>query len=72
MYAEAVAAGRELVWDDRDEFAGVKLTDAELRGMLRILAVSPRSLAAGGVEITDRATGERPVLGVDEAASSLA
>jgi len=37
----------------------VKLTDAELLGMPWILTVSPRSLAAGGVEVTRRATGER-------------
>ena len=38
-----------------------KLTDAELLGMPRILTISPRSLAAGGVEVTDRASGERSV-----------
>jgi hypothetical protein len=31
----------------------VELTDAELLGMPTILTVSPRSLAAGGVEVTD-------------------
>jgi hypothetical protein len=40
-------------------WSGVKLTDAELLGMPWILTVSPRSLAAGGVEVTRRATGER-------------
>jgi prolyl-tRNA synthetase len=37
----------------------VKFTDAELLGMPWILTVSPRSLAAGGVEVTERATGAR-------------
>jgi Prolyl-tRNA synthetase len=37
----------------------VKFTDAELLGMPWILTVSPRSLAAGGVEVTERVTGER-------------
>ena len=57
----AAAAGprHEILWDDRDESPGVKFTDAELLGMPRILTVSPRSLAAGGIEVTDRATGER-------------
>ena len=50
---------REILYDDRDESPGVKLTDAELLGMPWILTVSPRSLAAGGVEVTRRATGER-------------
>jgi prolyl-tRNA synthetase len=52
-------AGREILYDDRDESPGVKFTDAELLGMPWILTVSPRSLAAGGVEVTRRATGER-------------
>ena len=39
----------------------MKFTDAELLGMPVILTVSPRSLAAGGVEVTARATGERSI-----------
>jgi prolyl-tRNA synthetase len=52
-------ADREILWDDRSESPGVKFTDAELLGMPWILTVSPRSLAAGGIEVTERATGER-------------
>ncbi len=59
LHQVALDAGREILYDDRDESPGVKLTDAELLGMPTILTVSPRSLAAGGVEVTDRATGER-------------
>jgi prolyl-tRNA synthetase len=55
-------AGREILYDDRDESPGVKLTDAELLGMPWILTVSPRSLAAGGVELTRRATGDRTTI----------
>jgi prolyl-tRNA synthetase len=61
LHDAAMAAGRAILWDDRDESPGVKLTDAELLGMPTILTVSPRSLAAGGIEVTDRATGERRV-----------
>ncbi len=57
----ALEAGHEILWDDRDESPGVKFTDAELLGMPVILTVSPRSLAAGGVEVTARATGERSI-----------
>ena len=59
LHALAKDAGREILYDDRDESPGVKFTDAELLGMPWILTVSPRSLAAGGVEVTRRATGER-------------
>jgi prolyl-tRNA synthetase len=61
LHALAAEAGprHEILWDDRDESPGVKFTDAELLGMPWILTVSPRSLTAGGVEVTERATGER-------------
>jgi prolyl-tRNA synthetase len=59
LHAIAAEAGREILYDDRDESPGVKLTDAELLGMPWILTVSPRSLAAGGIEVTRRDTGER-------------
>jgi prolyl-tRNA synthetase len=61
LHDAAAAAGREVLWDDRDESPGVKFTDAELLGMPWIVTISPRSLAAGGVEVTERATGERSV-----------
>jgi prolyl-tRNA synthetase len=61
LHDAAAAAGRDILWDDRDESPGVKFTDAELLGMPWIVTVSPRSLAAGGAEVTERATGERSV-----------
>jgi prolyl-tRNA synthetase len=71
LHQAALDAGREILYDDRDESPGVKLTDAELLGMPTILTVSPRSLAAGGVEVTDRATGERSTRSVDEVEAML-
>jgi prolyl-tRNA synthetase len=69
----AAAAGprHEILWDDRDESPGVKFTDAELLGMPWILTVSPRSLAAGGVEVTERATGERSTRSIEEVEALL-
>ena len=66
LHALSLDAGREILYDDRDESPGVKFTDAELIGMPWILTVSPRSLAAGGVEVTERATGERATRSIDE------
>ena len=57
--AQGAGYWRHILYDDRDESPGVKFTDAELLGMPWILTVSPRSLAAGGIEVTERATGER-------------
>jgi prolyl-tRNA synthetase len=73
LHDVALAAGpsHEILYDDRDESPGVKFTDAELLGMPRILTVSPRSLAAGGIEETDRATGARTVRSVEEIEASL-
>jgi prolyl-tRNA synthetase len=64
LHALAASAGREILYDDRDESPGVKFTDAELLGMPWILTVSPRSLAAGGVEVTRRETGERSTVSI--------
>ena len=66
LHALSIEADRELLWDDRDESPGVKFTDAELLGMPWILTVSPRSLAAGGVEVTERATGERSTRSIED------
>ena len=68
LHSLAAEAGsrREILWDDRDESPGVKFTDAELLGMPWILTVSPRSLAAGGIEVTERATGDRSTRPITE------
>ena len=59
LHDVAAGAGRDILYDDRDESPGVKFTDAELLGMPWIVTISPRSLAAGGAEVTRRETGER-------------
>jgi prolyl-tRNA synthetase len=68
LHAVGEAAGywRHILYDDRDESPGVKFTDAELLGMPWILTVSPRSLAAGGVEVTNRPTGERSTRSIED------
>jgi prolyl-tRNA synthetase len=71
LHEVALDAGREILYDDRDESPGVKFTDAELLGMPIILTVSPRSLAAGGVEVTDRESGERETRSVEDVVALL-
>jgi prolyl-tRNA synthetase len=71
LYASLTDAGVSVLYDDRDESPGVKFTDAELLGMPTIVTVSPRSLAAGGVEVTDRASGERSVRPIEELMADL-
>ena len=74
LYGVAQAAGpdREILFDDRDESPGVKFTDAELLGMPWIITVSPRSLAAGGAEVTNRASGERSIRSLEDVEAFLA
>ena len=71
LHEVASAAGREILYDDREESPGVKFTDAELLGMPWIVTVSPRSLAAGGVELTRRETGERASVSLEEIEAKL-
>jgi prolyl-tRNA synthetase len=71
LYRRLTEAGVDVLYDDRDESAGVKLTDAELLGMPTIATVSPRSLAAGGAEVTDRTTGERGVRPIEDVLAEL-
>jgi prolyl-tRNA synthetase len=71
LYQVAFDADREILYDDRDESPGVKFTDAELLGMPWILTVSPRSLAAGGVEVTERATGDRSTRSIEDVEAML-
>lgn len=58
-------AGLAVLYDDRDARAGVKFNDADLLGMPTIVVVG-RGLAAGEVEVKDRATGERGDVAVAE------
>jgi len=71
LYQRLADAGVEVLYDDRDESPGVKFTDAELLGMPWIVTISPRSLTAGGAEVTRRATGERSVKPIPEVEAML-
>ncbi len=72
LYQRLADAGIEVLYDDRDESPGVKFTDAELLGMPRIITISPRSIAAGGAEVTVRASGERSVQPIADVEATLA
>jgi prolyl-tRNA synthetase len=54
IYKELTAAGIEVLYDDRDERAGVKFNDADLIGIPLRLTVSSRSLQNGGLEFKRR------------------
>lgn len=58
LYTDLQAAGIEVLFDDRDAAAGVKFTDADLRGMPLRITISDKSLEKGGVELKHRNAGK--------------
>jgi prolyl-tRNA synthetase len=50
LYADAIAAGLEVLLDDRDERPGVKFADADLIGIPQRLVVGDRGLKNDVVE----------------------
>lgn len=57
LYDEMREHGIEVLFDDRDARAGEKFADADLIGIPTRLVVSEKTIAAGGVEVTDRKSG---------------
>jgi prolyl-tRNA synthetase len=57
LYGALEAAGLEILWDDRDERAGVKFNDADLIGAPYHVIVGDKGLAEGLLEIKTRKTG---------------
>ena len=66
LYEQLVAAGVEVLYDDRGLSPGVQFADADLLGMPTQLIVGGRGLARGVVERKARATGERDEVPLDE------
>ena len=54
LYAELVAAGIDLLLEDRDERPGVLFADMDLLGIPHRLVISERGLAAGTIEYKGR------------------
>jgi len=61
-FPKPVRSGLEVLYDDREESAGVKFADADLIGCPARVTVSRRSLEAGGVELKARWAQERRVV----------
>jgi prolyl-tRNA synthetase len=64
-------AGREVLYDDRDERAGVKFADMDLIGLPWQLVVGPRGLKSGVVELKRRDGGAREEVSVESALSRI-
>ena len=69
---QAYAALPSVLYDDRDDRAGVKFADMDLIGLPWQLVIGPKGLAQGLVELKNRATGEKHELSLESALSRLA
>jgi prolyl-tRNA synthetase len=72
LYAELMAAGREVLYDDRDAPAGQKFADADLIGLPIRVTVSKRTLEQGSVEWKVRSETETKLVKLTEEARELA
>ena len=71
LYADLRSANVEVLYDDRDERAGVKFNDADLIGIPIRLTVGKRSLEAGGVEVKLRRSAERSIVALADIRSHV-
>ena len=71
IYEELTKAGKDVLFDDRDERAGVKFNDADLVGIPTQIVVGERGLKEGKVEVKSRQTGETKLVDLHSIVSSL-
>lgn len=64
-------AGIEVLYDDRNVSAGVKLTDSELMGMPIRVVISPKTMAESQAEVTIRETGEKLFIQINDLVAEL-
>ncbi|HET8841983.1 MAG TPA: proline--tRNA ligase [Ktedonobacteraceae bacterium] len=71
LYTDLCAAHVEVLYDDRNESAGVKFNDADLLGLPLRLVLSKRSLKNGGVELKLRKENVSRILALDEVVQKI-
>jgi prolyl-tRNA synthetase len=71
LYAKLEAADEDVLYEDRDERAGVKFADMDLIGIPWQIVIGPRGLREGTVELKCRKTGEKEELSLDSALAKL-
>ena len=71
LYGQLVEAGVEVLYDDRDERAGVKFAEMELIGLPWQVAVGPRGVKSGTAELKARAGGEAEALSFESVSARL-
>ena len=66
LYTRLQDEGLEVLYDEREESAGVKFNDADLLGLPVRLVVSPRTLREGSVEVKGRREEQSRLVGAGE------
>jgi prolyl-tRNA synthetase len=66
LYNSMLAKGIEVIFDDRDERAGVKFKDADLIGIPLRIVVGQKNLVQGKVELQIRKNGENKLYSIQE------
>ena len=72
IYADLLAAGVDVLLDDRDERAGVLLADSELLGIPHRIVIGDRGLKEGNVEYARRTDSEAQSVPVGDIAAYVA
>ncbi len=71
LYQALQAAGVEVLFDDRDERAGVKFKDADLIGLPLRVTVSERALKNGGAELKPRPSKDSRIVPLDQVVATV-
>jgi prolyl-tRNA synthetase len=71
LYADLIAAGVEVLYDDRQDRAGVKFNDADLIGNPLRVSVSRRTLANGQIEMKIRTEAEARFAPLEDAVAAI-
>ncbi|MBT3389072.1 MAG: proline--tRNA ligase [Chloroflexi bacterium] len=71
LYKDLVAAGVEVLFDDRDDSPGVKFNDADLIGLPIRVTVGARGLKDGMVEIKRRSEKEKRMIPLEDALKTV-
>ena len=71
IYAKLRAAGRDPLYEDRDERAGAKFADMDLIGVPWQIVIGPRGIKNGVVEFKNRASGAREEISAEAALARL-
>ncbi|MEP4891460.1 MAG: proline--tRNA ligase [Aliiglaciecola sp.] len=71
LYEQLVAAGVDVLFDDRKERPGVMFNDMELIGIPHTIVIGERNLDENNVEYKNRRSGEKQIVSIEDVLSLL-